>query len=99
MHYFFKPSRVYKNRWFITKFEPDRNEPKGAYCIIGTVCTCPAYKPECKHIRMLEEWKELEPDKKLGAYYDDKTKEWCKSPFHGMLDQMMQEEEPNDGSV
>lgn len=97
MHYFFRPSVRYKNRWFITKFEPDANEPRVSYCVIGTICTCPAYKAECKHIRMLEEWKNLDKDKKLGAYYDDKTNEWCKSPFHGMLDAMMQEEVPNDG--
>lgn len=82
MHYFFQVQQHHVtkvSRVKVTKFDPNRNEPIDTYYIIKGLCDCPAYRAECKHIKMLREWVKLSDPPKF--YWDDELNKFVENPF------------------
>lgn len=43
-------------------------------------CSCPAYRPACKHLRMIDEWLNMPVVVRRHLHYNDKTRRWEEPP-------------------
>lgn len=79
MLYFIK--QLTPERFEVAKFDTDHQLPLDTYNTFPSQpnCSCPAYKPDCKHTKMVKEWLKL-PKPHL-CCYDDKLKEFIVNPF------------------
>ena len=82
MLYFLRRATKGKAHTFtVTKFDGSHAEPLDTYYTntVEVACTCPAYKPLCKHVKMLRRWVEMgEPYDKI---FDDKANKFIDNPF------------------
>lgn len=80
MLYFLRRQPKLENTVAVTKFDGSHAEPIDTYLTnaVDVACTCPAYKPLCKHVKMVRDWWLMdEPD----LIYDDKAHKWIPNPF------------------
>ena len=83
MLYFIRRKRNLKNTFEIAKFDADHDVPIDNYLTNAKIptCSCPAYKSDCKHVKMVEEYVAMGcPVSKI--YLGDKAPgEWIDNPF------------------
>ena len=78
--YFLRKKPKTSDTYLVTKFDEGHAEPIDTYHTnpVQIACSCPAYKPFCKHVKMLQEWiLQGSPD----VFYDDKTNKFILNPF------------------
>lgn len=72
---FYLCRKVGVHSWEMSKWEGDHKGPSEVYQINGSKCWCPSFKPRCKHLDILDEFKK-QPFDGAGLAYDYEAKEF-----------------------